>query len=151
MFSLGEPENRGSNNVPSRSNAVLPPPVPQGLAPDAGMPTSILGKDISISGRELVIKSQGYLLVAGQVHGDIHGHSVTVSESGSITGTITAHTICVLGQVKGRLKAGTVYLDAMSKVEGDLIKQKLVIIEGAQFDGSVRRAADSAEITPDLS
>lgn len=149
MFTLGVNESTGSG----LASAVLPPPMPPALTAnaDAQIPTSVLGPDISITGQSLVIKSKGGLLVAGQVQGDIHGHNVTVGESGSIMGTITAHTIRVLGRVKGQLKAGVVYLDAMSKVEGDITKQKLVIMEGAQFDGSVRRATDPLEITPDLS
>jgi cytoskeletal protein CcmA (bactofilin family) len=35
-------------------------------------------------------------------------------------------------------------------VEGDIFHQTLSISEGAQFDGRVRRAKDTAEIAPNL-
>jgi len=59
--------------------------------------------------------------------------------------------IIVQGEVKGALKGSSVNLNATSRVDGDIVKQTLSIDEGAQFDGSVRRAKDPAEVTPDLS
>ncbi len=117
-------------------------------APDA--PTSVLGPDITIIGQQLVLKTKGSLLIAGQIQGDVHGESVTVGESGAVTGTITARTIAVQGEVRGALKGSAVYLHATSRVDGDIVKQTLAIAEGAQFDGSVRRARDVSEVTPDL-
>ena len=66
------------------------------------------------------------------------------------TGTIIARTIAVQGEVRGALKGASVYLHATSRVDGDIVKQSLAIAEGAQFDGSVRRARDLSEVTPDL-
>ncbi|MFA5955791.1 polymer-forming cytoskeletal protein [Hyphomicrobium sp.] len=113
-------------------------------------PTSVLGQDITISGQQLVIKTRGSLLIAGHIQGDVHGESVTVGETGSVVGVITARTITVQGEVSGALKGTSVNLNATSRVEGDIIKQTLSIDEGAQFDGSVRRAKDVSEVTPDL-
>ena len=117
-------------------------------APDT--PTSVLGQDITISGQQLVLKTKGSLLIAGQIQGDVHGESVTVGETGSVSGTITARTIIVQGEVRGALKGSAVILNATSRVDGDIVKQTLAIAEGAQFDGSVRRAKDVSEVTPDL-
>ncbi len=114
-------------------------------------PTSVLGQDITISGQQLVLKTKGSLLIAGQIQGDVHGESVTVGETGSVSGTITARTITVQGEVRGALKGSAVILNATSRVDGDIVKQTLAIAEGAQFDGSVRRAKDVSEVTPDLS
>lgn len=117
-------------------------------APD--VPTSVLGQDITISGQQLVLKTKGSLLIAGQIQGDVHGESVTVGETGSVVGTITARTITVQGEVRGALKGSAVILNATSRVDGDIVKQTLAIAEGAQFDGSVRRAKDVSEVTPDI-
>lgn len=114
-------------------------------------PTSVLGQDITISGHQLVIKTKGSLLIAGHIQGDVHGEAVTVGETGSVVGTITARTITVQGEVSGALKGSSVNLNATSRVDGDIVKQTLSIDEGAQFDGSVRRAKDPSEVTPDLS
>ena len=108
-------------------------------------------EDITISGQQLVLKTKGSLLIAGHIEGDVHGESVTVGDTGSVYGTITARMIIVQGEVKGALKGSSVNLNATSRVDGDIVKQTLSIDEGAQFDGSVRRAKDPAEVTPDLS
>lgn len=113
-------------------------------------PTSVLGQDITISGQQLVLKTKGSLLIAGRIEGEVHGESVTVGETGSVTGTIVARNITVQGEVNGALKGSAVVLNSTSRVEGDIIKQSLAISEGAQFDGSVRRAKDPAEVTPEL-
>lgn len=114
------------------------------------VPTSVLGQDITISGQQLVLKTKGSLLIAGHIQGDVHGESVTVGETGSVDGTIVARTITVQGQVNGALKGSAVILNATSRVDGDIVKQSLTIAEGAQFDGSVRRAKDASEVTPDI-
>jgi len=134
---------------PFAQQAVSSAPGPVTMrAPDA--PTSVLGPDITIIGQQLVLKTKGSLLIAGQIQGDVHGESVTVGESGAVTGTITARTIAVQGEVRGALKGSAVFLHATSRVDGDIVKQTLAIAEGAQFDGSVRRARDVSEVTPDL-
>lgn len=171
--STPEPTRPGE---PARSNGTMPlPPIKSTQPPPFGLssaaasapvsaaasgpvtmrapdtPTSVLGPDITISGQQLVLKTKGSLLIAGQIQGDVHGESVTVGESGHVTGTIIARTIAVQGEVRGALKGASVFLHATSRVDGDIVKQSLAIAEGAQFDGSVRRARDLSEVTPDLS
>ena len=144
----------------SRSNGpkfASPPPLaqsPMGQRFDSGpreKPTSILGPDISISGQQLVIRTKGTLLIEGQIQGDVHGEAVTVGDGAYVTGVITARTIEIQGSVKGALKGSTVILRENSTVDADILHQKLSIAEGAQFDGSVQRARDINEVTPDLS
>ena len=147
---------RPAGAAPVQPLRTAPPPFAQnGNAQPAPRPiegpTSVLGADITIIGQQLVLKTKGSLLIAGQIQGDVHGESVTVGESGSVTGTITARTIIVQGEARGALKGSQVILHATSRVDGDIVKQTLSIAEGAQFDGSVRRAKDIAEVTPDLS
>lgn len=155
----GEPPRGNGNTAPVQAlkSGPLPPFAQQAMQapsqvtmrqPDA--PTSVLGPDITIIGQQLVLKTKGSLLIAGQIQGDVHGESVTVGESGAVTGTITARTIAVQGEVSGALKGSSVFLHATSRVDGDIVKQTLAIAEGAQFDGSVRRARDVSEVTPDL-
>ncbi len=148
-----EPIRPGAQ-APTQLQRPSPPPFAQSpgqqlmRAPDT--PTSVLGQDITISGQQLVLKTKGSLLIAGQIQGDVHGESVTVGETGSVSGTITARIITVQGEVRGALKGSAVILNATSRVDGDIVKQTLAIAEGAQFDGSVRRARDVSEVTPDL-
>lgn len=139
--------------VPPAGHKPPPPFASNGLQQPvrAGdVPTSVLGQDITISGQQLVLKTKGSLLIAGHIHGDVHGESITVGETGSVSGVITARTITIQGQVHGALKGSSVVLNATARVDGDIVKQTLAIAEGAQFDGSVRRAKDLSEVTPDL-
>ena len=143
-----------SGPIPMQPQKTSPPPFAQAgghqsmRQPDT--PTSVLGQDITISGQQLVLKTKGSLLIAGHIQGDVQGESVTVGETGSVAGTITARTITVQGEVRGALRGSAVILNATSRVDGDIVKQTLAIAEGAQFDGSVRRAKDVSEVTPDL-
>lgn len=165
MFNrVATPDSRGPEPVKTLTPQPQQPAMPQLKTPAPPLfgspiqqpsqsidaPTSVLGQDITISGQQLVIKTKGSLLIAGHIQGDVHGESVTVGETGSVVGTITARTITVQGEVSGALKGTSVNLNATSRVDGDIIKQTLSIDEGAQFDGSVRRAKDAAEVTPDL-
>lgn len=149
LRSLGVPASPAAKSTPPPPFAQQPAPVSSGPRPDA--PTSVLGPDITIAGQQLVLKTKGSLLIAGQIQGDVHGESVTVGEGGSVTGTITARSINIHGESRGALKGSQVVLHATSRVDGDIVKQTLSISEGAQFDGSVRRAKDISEVTPDLS
>ena len=74
----------------------------QSAAASIDAPTSVLGQDITISGQQLVIKTKGSLLIAGHIQGDVHGETVTVGETGSVVGTITARTITVQGEALSR-------------------------------------------------
>ena len=127
---------------------------PAAPASDAGAepkPTSILGPDITIIGQQLVLKTKGSLLIQGQIQGDVHGEAVTVDTGANVTGVITARTIAVQGDVKGALKGSTVILHASAHVDANIVHYRLSIAEGAHFEGSVQRARDEAEVTPDLS
>jgi cytoskeletal protein CcmA (bactofilin family) len=114
-------------------------------------PTSILGPDISIYGEQLVLKTKGSLLIQGHIEGDVHGETVTVDNGAHVKGVITARTIAIQGGVKGELKGSNVILHEHSVVDADIIQQKLTVAEGAHFEGSVKKARDVAEVTPDLS
>ncbi len=117
----------------------------------ADRPTSILGPDISIFGQQLILKTKGSLLIQGHIEGDVHGESVTVDDGAHVKGVITARTIAIQGGVKGELKGSNVILHEHSVVEASIVQEKLTIAEGAHFEGSVKKAKDASEVTPDLS
>lgn len=114
-------------------------------------PTSILGPDISIYGQQLVLKTKGSLLIQGHIEGDVHGESVTVDDGANVKGVITARTIAIKGGVSGELRGSNVILHERSTVDADITQQHLTVAEGANFEGSVKRAHSDQEVTPDLS
>ena len=137
----------------------LPKPAPPPMAMPPAMPMaapaqmtggSTLASDLTVIGQRVLLVSQSRLLIDGEVRGDVNGREVIVGQSGRVTGTITAQSVEVRGQVAGALKASMITLHSTARVDGDIIKMTLVIAEGAHFDGNVRRARDNAEITPNL-
>ncbi|MET0407103.1 MAG: polymer-forming cytoskeletal protein [Hyphomicrobium sp.] len=120
-------------------------------AATADRPTSILGPDISIFGQQLILKTKGSLLIQGHIEGDVHGETVTVDEGAHVKGVITARTIAIQGGVKGQLKGSNVILHEHSVVDADIVQERLTVSDGAHFEGSVKKAKDVAEVTPDLS
>ena len=113
-------------------------------------PTSILGPDISIFGEQLVLKTKGSLLIQGHIEGDVHGESVTVDDGAHVKGTITARTIAIKGAARGDLKGSSVILHEKAVVAANIVQQRLVVAEGANFEGTVKRADGDHEVMPDL-
>jgi cytoskeletal protein CcmA (bactofilin family) len=140
------PRFSGPMGIVSNNNAAAPHP-----SVSADRPTSILGPDISIFGEQLILKTKGSLLIQGHIEGDVHGESVTVDDGAHVKGVITARTIAIQGGVKGELKGSNVILHEHSVVEASIVQERLTIAEGAHFEGSVKKAKDASEVTPDLS
>jgi cytoskeletal protein CcmA (bactofilin family) len=138
-----------SNSANSQSGSAAKN-APQVFTEAADRPTSILGPDITIAGQQLVIKTKGSLLIQGQIQGDVQGEAVTVENGANVDGTVTARSITIHGGAKGSLKGSIVVLHSTSIVDADIVHEKLSIEEGAQFEGGVRRAKDTSEVTPDL-
>jgi len=112
--------------------------------------TSVIGADLAVIGEGVTIVCKSTLVIAGEVPGDINGDWVTVAETGEVQGTIAARAVSVYGQVYGALRATTVTLHASARVNGDIAQMHLVIAEGAQFDGGVKRAQAESELQPVL-
>ncbi len=123
----------------------------QSMQTGSDRPTSILGPDISIFGEHLTLKTKGSLLIQGQIEGDVHGESVTVDTNANVKGVITARAIAIKGSHRGALKGSNVILHENSTVDADITQQNLTVAEGANFEGTVRRARDVSDVTPDLS
>jgi cytoskeletal protein CcmA (bactofilin family) len=119
-------------------------------AATAATGTSVIGTDLTILGDRITIISQNKLQVDGDVRGNVHGKHVVITEEGSVVGTVFAETIEVRGGVRGSIRAVSVKLQASAQVHGDITHQKLVIAEGAEFDGSVRLTKDASQLMPVL-
>ncbi len=118
--------------------------------PGAEAGTSVIGTDLTILGERITIISQNKLQIDGDIRGDVSGRQVTIGPAGSVVGTVSAEKIEVFGGVNGAIRAISIALHPSSKVNGEIVNQTLVISEGAQFEGSVRRASDKNELMPNL-
>ena len=66
---------------------------------------------------------------------------MTVSETGSIRGTIEAATIEINGHVEGKISADSVIVGKTAVIKGDIFfKNTLKTEEGADIDGYIKRA-----------
>ncbi len=100
---------------------------------------SVLSSDLHITGN---LKTTGDIQVEGTVEGDIRAHLLTVGETATIKGEVTADDVVVNGRIVGRVRGLKVRLTATARVEGDIIHKTIAIESGAHFEGSVQRQED---------
>ena len=99
---------------------------------------SHLGETMQLEGD---LRTSGSIDIAGLVNGNIFVSEMTVTETGSIRGSIEATTIEINGHVEGKISADTVILGKTSVIKGDIFfKSTLKTEEGANIDGYIKRA-----------
>lgn len=83
------------------------------------------------------IKTEGSIRIDGKFVGDITAKAnAAVGLTGTIDGTISARSITVAGKVSGTVTAAEkLVLESKSIMQGDIRAVKLVVDEGAMFDG----------------
>jgi len=104
-------------------------------------PNTIVGKGSSLEG---TLKVQGLLRVDGRVKGDVSiSDSLLVGKDGELDAEIVLRNAIIGGKVKGTLVAsGKVVLEKNSVLGGVVKTSKLVIPEGAVFEGSCSMVQD---------
>ena len=97
---------------------------------------SLIGESLVIEGE---IRSEETLVVKGRVKGNIHvSHQLIVEESGQVTGDLNGREITIRGTVKGKIgSAEKLIISSSGNFTGDISVEKLVIQEGARFQGQV--------------
>ncbi len=85
------------------------------------------------------IRTQGSVRVDGKFVGEVNaGEALAVGVSGEIEGNVTAKNVTVGGKIRGSVNAQEkIVLEGKSVVKGDLRGTRLVIDEGAMFDGKI--------------
>ena len=101
---------------------------------------TLIGKGSVFEGS---LKVQSTLRVDGKVRGNITtSDSLVVGKEGDIDGEMKVRNAIVGGKLKGKLIAsGKVVLEANSVFNGELKANKLVIEEGAVFEGNCSMGA----------
>ncbi len=96
---------------------------------------SLIGSGTVVEGE---IVTDGSVRVDGRLVGDISSKAnITVGSTGSVEGTIHGANISLAGKVKGTVAATEkLILEAKSQMRGDIRAQRLVVDEGAMFDGN---------------
>ena len=88
------------------------------------------------------LRSSGSLDVAGLMNGNIFVSDMTITEAGSVRGSIEAASIEVNGHVEGKITADVVIVGKNAVIKGDIFfKNTLKTEEGADIDGYIKRVS----------
>ena len=146
MFSKSKINEPGSKTpdtaAPSTPPSATPTPAAsdyKSSTPKAKPPASVLSSDLHITGN---LKTTGDIQVEGTVEGDIRAHLLTVGETATIKGEVSADDVVINGRIVGRVRGLKVRLTSTARVEGDIIHKTIAIESGAHFEGSVQRQDD---------
>jgi cytoskeletal protein CcmA (bactofilin family) len=108
---------------------------------------SIIGTGTVINGN---IKTEGSIRVDGRIVGNVVTQSdAAVGLSGVVEGSVDARNITIAGKVLGTLTAAQkLVLESRSVIRGDLRTARLVVDEGAVFDGKSTMAGAPSGSSP---
>ncbi len=95
---------------------------------------SLIGANTSVEGK---LMTEGSIRIDGKLVGDVVAKAnVAVGLTGQVEGSVTGKNIALAGHVKGHVTAGEkLILESKSVMRGDIRALKLVVDEGATFDG----------------
>jgi len=86
------------------------------------------------------LRSSGSIDVAGLINGNVFVSEMTVTETGSVRGSVEAGSIEVNGHVEGKITADAVIVGKNAVIKGDIFfKSTLKTEEGADIDGYIKR------------
>ncbi len=131
-----QPAVQTTPETPSPAPAVAKPADSRSSAPP-----SIISAELTLTGD---LTSTGEIQIDGKVDGDISSRALTIGEKGTVTGSVSAESVRVCGNVTGEIKGKNVILTKTAEVHGDVVHESLTIEAGAFLDGNVRRAPSAA-------
>lgn len=109
---------------------------------------TIIGKGTFVEG---TVKVQNSLRIDGRIKGKITtSDSLVIGKEGEVEGEISVKNAVIGGKVRGKIHAsGKVVLEGHSYFQGELKVAKLVIDEGAVFEGVCSMGQDGQAISAD--
>ncbi len=98
---------------------------------------NLIGVGTTIEGK---IRSQGSLRIDGKLIGEVAvSENIAIGMTGEVEGNVTARNITVGGKVRGNIHAGEkLVFEGKATIRGDVRAAKIVVDEGATFDGNCR-------------
>ena len=98
---------------------------------------SYVGETLQLEGD---LRTSGNLDIAGLVNGNIYVSEVTVTETGSVRGSVEATKIEINGHIQGKITADAIVIGRNAVIKGDVyFKNTLKTEEGADIDGYIKR------------
>lgn len=112
---------------------------------------TVIGPGTELDGN---IHTSESVRIDGKVHGEITADSVIIGEKGVVLGDVSANNVTIGGKIKGNISSNFT-LDLLSKgqVLGDIRTNKLIIADGATFEGNcqmVKTDGQIIEMNPDV-
>ncbi len=99
---------------------------------------SYVGETMQLEGD---LRTSGSIDVAGLINGNIFVNELTITETGSVRGSLEATSIEINGHIEGKISADTVIIGKTAVIKGDIFfKSTLKTEEGADIDGYIKRA-----------
>ena len=106
---------------------------------------SHIGETMQVEGD---MRSAGSLDVAGLVNGSIFVSDMTVTETGSVRGSIESTNVEINGHIEGKITADIVIIGKSAVIKGDIFfKNTLRTEEGADIDGYIKRTSNGKKNT----
>lgn len=95
---------------------------------------NLIGAGTEITGN---ILTKGDLRIDGQISGDVNSKAkIVLGSGGQVNGDVTCQTAEISGLVNGNLSASeTLFLKTSARIKGDISASKLVVENGAIFNG----------------
>ena len=110
---------------------------------------SVEGSKINSNGRSHVgetmqlegdLRTSGSIDIAGLINGNVFVSEMTITETGSVRGSVEASTIEINGHLEGKISANDVIVGKTAVIKGDIFfKNTLKTEEGADIDGYIKR------------
>lgn len=99
--------------------------------------SSIIDKTMKITGE---MTFQGKTRIDGTIQGNISGEHLILSESGRVTGDISASSFNCFGTLEGNVKANIITARKNCSIHGKLEAGSLTVEPGAALDGEIKAA-----------
>ncbi len=109
---------------------------------------SLVGTGTVVEGK---IKTEGSIRIDGKLVGELHAKAnIAIGPGGVVEGNISAKNVSLAGKVVGTVAAAEkLVLEQKSIVKGDIRAARLVVDEGATFDGQCAMTPASSPAKPE--
>jgi cytoskeletal protein CcmA (bactofilin family) len=109
---------------------------------DDGVFESRIGTGTKITGK---LTFRGRTKIEGDAEGEIRGEEIVIAQSAVVSAKVWATTLSIAGRVTGELVASErIELLATARAKCTINTPKLVLMEGAQFEGDCKMPQQGA-------
>ncbi|HSQ76569.1 MAG TPA: polymer-forming cytoskeletal protein [Bacteroidota bacterium] len=109
---------------------------------------SLVGTGTVVEGK---IKTEGSIRIDGKLVGELHAKAnIAIGLGGVVEGNLSGKNVSLAGKVVGTVAAAEkLVLEQKCTVKGDIRAARLVVDEGATFDGQCAMTPASSTAKPD--